>query len=428
MNSRIFLFLATLGTLPGNAQDSHDAHDDSSAYEYKVGEVNYFTGEGVNPGGFLFPELFIDTTGGVFEPGTNPEDLATNEHDPRSEASIQTIEMHLDLNLNDVLTGGFRGVAQEFEGSWEGNLEEAYLHHRLNEYLAIGGGQFLNEFGFQASKHIHVWDFVNQNLVNSRMLNEGELATQGGEAIFSLPGNAGRIIIGGGGVRTHNHDHDHGHGDEEEHGHHEDEDGDHDEDENHDEEEHHYDIDQAFFNDWIFSTDARFRMPFDDSMTTTASIAIGENGFGENTYVYGVGLEKVWGAHDHGNGPEFCEDAVMLRSEFIGRSIHGIDDEDGGAFEADDYGFSTALFYGLTESTTLSIRHDWVSELAEFEQSERHRFSPAITTFLDRGERIRARIQYDYDHGDDLPGEHAAWLQLQFQWGGQGGSHIGHDH
>lgn len=408
--------LAALASLAGNAQDHHD-HDHSThidgddvlVRDSNGDKINYFVGEGVNAGGFLFPELFIDTTAGVLEPGTNPEDLATNEHDPRDEASIQTIEMHLDLNLNDILTGGFRGVALESEGTWEGNLEEAYLHYHLNDHLAVGGGQFLNQFGFQASKHIHVWDFVNQNLINSRMLNEGELITQGGEAIISLPDRAGAITIGGGGVRSHGHDHE-------------------EEGEDHEEEEHHFEHDDAFFNDWVFSTDARFRMPFDDSLTTSASLAVGENGFGENTWIYGVGMAKIWGAHDHGNGPEFCEDAVMLRAEFIGRSIDAIDEEDGEALEVDDYGFSTALFYGLSDSTNLSLRHDWVSELAEFEQAERHRISPALTTYLDRKQYIRARVQYDYNHSDDLPGEHAAWLQLQIQWGGQGGNHNGHSH
>ena len=46
------------------------------------------------------------------------------------------------------------------------------------------------------------------------------------------------------------------------------------------------------------------------------------------------------------------------------------------------------------------------------------------------GDRIRARLQYDYTHSDTdaIGSEHAAWFQIQIQWGGQGGSHAGHNH
>ncbi|NNE92784.1 MAG: hypothetical protein HKN23_14150 [Verrucomicrobiales bacterium] len=412
------------------AQEAEPAADEE-VFEYNVGEVNYLTGEGFDIGGFIFPELFLNATGGLLEPGTAATDLATTEHDPQNEVGIQIIEVHLDINFQDVITGAVYGAGFQGEDEWEANLEEAYLHYHLNDWIAIGGGQFLNAFGFQAEKHVHQWEFINQNLINSRMLNEGELITQGGEAIIQLPNDSGELTIGGGGVRTHAHDH--GHDEEDEHGHEDEDDHEighgHEEEEEHghhdEEEEHHLEADDANFRSWVASADASFILPFDETATVSASVATGENGFGRQTWAYGAGVEKIWGAHDHGNGPEFCLGAVMLRTEFIGRHI-GIEDDEGDRFNANDYGFSTALFYGLTDTTTVSIRHDWVSDLYELELEDRHRISPAVTTFLDKGQRVQARLQYDYNHSDSFGSEHAAWLQFQIQWGGHGGHHHHH--
>lgn len=417
----------------------HSVDTDEDVFEYHPGQVDWITGEGVNAGGFIFPELFVIGTGGLFQPGVEATDLATTEHDPQNDIGIQIIELHLEIEINDRITGGIYGAGFQGEDEWEANLEEYYLHYWLTDEIGIGGGQFLNAFGFQATKHAHGWDFVNQNLINSRMLNEGELITQGGELLFNVPSLDGLLSLGGGGVRTHAHDeHGHGHGEEEEEhdhdelAHHEEEDHhDEDEEDHHEEEEHHdeeghgLEADDANFNDWVFSTDYKFGLPFDDGLTGSVSFATGENGFGRQTYVYGFGFEKVWNGHDHGSGPEFCTEALMLRSEFIGREIKAVDDT-GREMNFDDYGVSTALFYGLSDNTTVSLRHDWVSDLAGLGLEDRHRISPAITTFLDKNQRIRARLQYDYNHSDSLPNEHAAWLQIQIAWGGEGGAHHHH--
>tara|TARA_R110002096_G_scaffold4493_16_gene20919 strand:- start:20974 stop:22242 length:1269 start_codon:yes stop_codon:yes gene_type:complete len=402
--------------------------EEEEVFEYNA-QFNPITGEGANLAGIISPEIFVVPTGGVFGDGIGAADLATTEHDPQNDFGIQVLEVHLDINYKDVITGAVYGAGFQGNDEWEAALEEAYLHYHLNDWLAVGGGQFLNRVGFQSDKHVHGWDFVNQNLLNSRMLNEGELITQGAEMVLTLPDWRSVITIGGGGVRTHAHAHEEGdeHGHEEEEHDHEMEIGHHDEDDHdeHEGEEHHLEADDANFSDYVVSFDWRMGLPFDESATLLTSFATGENGFGRQTWVYGAGLEKIWGAHDHGDGPEFCEGAVMLRSEFMGRHI-GIEDEDGERFDANDYGFSTGLFYGLGETTTLSIRHDWVSDLDELELEDRHRISPALTFFLDKNQRIKTRLQYDYNTSDSLGEEHAAWLQFQVMWGGHGGAHHHH--
>lgn len=432
--SILLLLLLALSVPPLSAQESDVLlePEQEEVFEYNVGEVDYLTGEGVDLGGFLFPELIVTGTAGVAESGGDVGELAFSEHDPQDDVTIQGIELHLGINVNDKLTGLVAGFGHEGGGGeWAAELEEAYLHYHLSDTLAIGGGQFLNTFGFQADKHLAGWDFVNQNLVNARMLNEGELITHGGEAILKVPDLGGVWTIGGGGVRSHAHGHEHGQG--EEHGHEEDEEhheDDHEEEEHHDDDhheeegDHHLEADDANFNSWVLSTDYKFRLPFDESATISASLATGENGFGRQTFVYGVGAEKIWGAHDHGYGPEFCAGATMLRTEFMGRDIQA--EEDGVPMSFDDYGMSTGLHYGLTEATTVSVRHDWVSAVEGLELEDRHRVSPALSVRFGDQKRIRARVQYDHITGGSLETEHVAWFQLQFQWGGHGGGHHHH--
>ncbi len=405
-SSFTILTVSCLLVLPLYAQESAAVPVEEEAFVYNVGEVNYLTGEGANLGGFLFPSLYVNGTTGGFDRGFVAEDFATSEHDPQNDTGIQAIELHLDLNFNEVVTGMVSGFGhQGHDEVWEAELEEAYLHWHVTESVAIGGGQFLNTFGFQAGRHLHDWFFVNQNLANSRLLNEGELITQGGEILVKTP-SSGLLSLGFGGVRTHAH--------EEEGG------GPHPPDEVH--------ADEAGFSDWVLTSDYRYRLPFDDSITGTASLAVGENGFGRDSTVYGFGFRKVWKGHDHGyGGPDFCAGAVMFQSEFIGRAVDAFT-EGGDAVEFSDRGVSTALHYGLSDRTTLSVRHDWVSAVEVAELSDRNRLSAALSAYLDPEQRVRARVQYDNVQDASIGSENVVWFQLQLQWGGTGGSHAGHGH
>lgn len=427
----VALVLPLVATLPANSEENE-------VFEYNAGGLNAYMGEDANIGGFLFPALYAIYAGGIFESGSSAEDFATTEHDPLNDGGIQALEVDIGVKIGDRVDGLVAGVGFQGENHvWEAELEEAFLHFHINDWLSIGGGQFINRFGFQADQHLHDWWFINQNYANSRTLNEGHLFTQGGEILIRTPNNGGLFTLAAGGVRTHSHDHGHGHGgeededhDHEEEEHHDEDEDEHHEEEEHDEEHHHLEADEAGFNDHVFTADYRFRLPFDDSITGSLSLATGENGWGEDTHAFGVGFRKVWNGHDHGHGgPDFCTGATMFQTEFIGRSVDGFT-EDGDFVSFDDQGISTSIHHGLTDATTISLRHDWISAVEVAELDERHRISPALTTYFGPGDRVRARIQYDYVHSDmdAIGGEHAAWLQIQIQWGGQGGSHAGHNH
>ncbi len=396
------------------------AQESEEVFEYDATEVNYLTGEGVNVGGFIYPTLYVIGTGGWLENGANATDLANTDHDPQNDIGIQQLELSLDLNFNDVVTGLVTGTGTQGADEWEARLEEAYLHYHVNDNIKIGGGQFFNTIGWQNKRHLHSWDYVNQNISNTRFLNEGELITQGGEIIINVPNEDMVITIGGGGVVTHAHEHE-----EEEHG--------------EEEEGEHVEADGANFDDYVVSADVKYSFPGDDSLTLNAGLAFGENGFNDTTYVYSLGAQKIWNGHDHGGGTEFAEGAFMVRTEWIGRDVNGLaeheeheeEEEEGEDHEEEaptvvnifDHGLSTSLHYGLSNVSTLSFRHDWAKGTELFETSDIHRFSPALTTHLGANNRIKARVQYDYIQSDALQTEHAAWLQFTWQWGGDVGCH-----
>lgn len=417
--------------LPLAAQETVES--DAEVYEYHVGEVDYLSGEGVDLGGFVFPSLYFNAVGGVTGSGAGAGDFSSSPHDPKNEAGIQAIHLHLDLEFSEAVTGMLNGFGFQGEDHvWEAELEEAFLRWELADHLSIRGGQFINAFGFQSDLHLHDWFFVNQNLTNSRMLNEGEWISQGGEVRLGTR-RTGLLSLALGGVRSHSHDHAHRHGGGE-HGEHEEEPHQDEHDHDHDGDHHgaHWrdplEAAEADFQSWVVSGDYRFRLPFDDRVTGSVSLALGENGFDRNTRVYGFGLRKVWNGHDHGfGGPDFCSGALMLQSEFIGREVEARA-ADGTGREFDDYGFSHSMHYGVSDQVTASLRHDWVSAVEMARLDDRHRLSAALTAFVDPEQRVRARVQYDYLRDKTIGGEHVAWFQIQLQWGGIGGSHAGHGH
>ncbi len=378
---------------------------DPSDYFYEVGKIDYMTGEGAHLGNFIFPTLHVQGTGGLFEPGAGPGEFATSEHDPLNEGGVQGIEPHLKINLSDTLTGAVVAFGHMGEDEiWEIALEEYYLHWHLNDWLSIGGGQFFSRIGFQQDLHLHEWFFVNQNLTNSRLINEGELIIQGGEILIRLPENA-LLTLGFGGVQTHA-----------------------------EEEEDDPPMDPDFieahageFQNTVVSADYRFRLPFDDSIIGSASLIGGNNAFGRDTTVYSLGLRKIWNGHDHQGNAEFCSGALMLQSEFFTREVDGFT-LGGAPTSFNDKGVATSIHYGINDRVTASLRHDWVSDVAKTEFTDRNRLSAALTAFVDPLQRVRARFQYDHVDDDAVGSENVAWLQIQIQWGGTPGSHSDHDH
>ncbi|MEC7223367.1 MAG: hypothetical protein VXW02_03765, partial [Verrucomicrobiota bacterium] len=236
-------------------------------FEFNVG------GKDGSPQSFtILPEVYLNLTGSLLDSDTPVSSLATSEHDPQKDYQLHPIEIHIDSEIGENITGLVYGIAlQDENDNWETTIEEAKITYAINETLSIGGGQFLNKFGFQNKAHVHMRDFVNQNLQNSRLLSDGELITRGIELDYK-PNSRWSFNVAAGKARLHDHDHgdhdDHGeeHHDDhegedhddhegEDHDDHEGEDHDDHEGEDHDDhDEHHMEADGINISDWIAST------------------------------------------------------------------------------------------------------------------------------------------------------------------------------
>ena len=421
---------------PEHRDQGHKNLHDGDVHSRREPSIDWVTGEGANLGGFLFPELFAS---GVFgDSTTDPSDLAVSDHDPQTTAGLDSFHLSGVLQVGEWLTGfaTLEGMPRA-GGAVNGVLEEGFAHLHPADWLAIGGGQFLNSFGFQAERHVHAWEFVDQYLVNGRMLNEGELTTQGGEVILALPTRwRSTLTLGGGGVRTH------GHGGEE-HGH------------GHSEEEAEFEAHGANFGNWVMTGNYRADYGRDENIAGTVSFAVGENGFGEITQVYGIGHEIVLDRHREPDGDGDAADShapggfgpgsLRWRTEAMFRTFkanstgegeheHSAEEEEAHHGEEavrratlDEFGIYSMLQYGLCDHADLAFRAEWVSGIAEMELDERWRLSPAITAYLNDARTIQTRLQYNYDHGSSFGSEHSLWFQIGIAWGGALGPH-GHEH
>ena len=83
-------------------------------------------------------------------------------------------ESELDLSSNfDNLFTGFGALSfHENHGVDSVEVELAYLQTiAMPEGFQVTAGKFFSDFGYQNSRHAHVWDFVDQPLVYEAMLN-----------------------------------------------------------------------------------------------------------------------------------------------------------------------------------------------------------------------------------------------------------------
>jgi hypothetical protein len=292
----------------------------------------------------------------------------------------------------------------------------------------LRGGRFLNRFGFQNAVHNHGWDFVNQNLLNGRLLQEGELTTEGGEVTWNLPFRFASALSVSYGVAP-GHDGDHGH----EHG----------------GEEAEFEGEGARFEDDFVSANYAARYDWNDFHQHRAILsgAWGDNEFGRSTQIYGAGYEYLWRENGYSPGGRYFRwrsEVAYRRFGAVAGELHGEEHghgeegeheheeehegeheeehEDGGhgrRATLDEAGVYTAVAYGFGDRAEAGLRLGWVEGIGEAGLDERFRVSPALTLSLNRQRTVLLRMQYDYDHFRDGSGaEHSGWVQLGFNWGG----------
>lgn len=376
--------------------------------------VDWLTGDGVSLGGYLFPHLHAF---GVFGGSTgDSEFLANGHHDPQGDATLQALEPGASLRVGDHLQGFATYSANtDGEGHFDGAWEEAFLKLvDLPFDLELRGGLFLNRFGFQNALHNHGWLYVDQNLVNGRLLQEGELATIGGEVTWNLPTpwTSALSTSVGGLPSAHEHDHEHAHGG--------DDPG--------------FEAEGANFDSWLAGANYVAKYDYNDfhQFTGTLSGAWGDNAFGRNTSLYGVGLEYLWrenGYEPGGLSVRFRNEVMLRRIDALSGHLPGEEDPDhdehgahqeeaSHAATLDEMGASSLLVLGVNDRFETGVRGGWVSGIGEMSLDERWQVSPMLTYYLNSNRTLLTRVQYNWDHSDSFGDEHSIWFQIGFNWGG----------
>lgn len=361
-------------------------------------------------GGVLFPHVHANAAVG----GSTGDEagLAGHGHDPNDEFTLQGIDFGTSLRLGEHVQG-FANYRAFLDGdnSWDGEWEEAFA--KLVEIpggFELRGGRMLNRVGRQNAIHLHGWDFVDANLITSRMLGDEGLVTNSGELTWALPTPfESALSVGFGETVPHEH-HEHGHGEED----HEDEDHDGD----HDDHEEELEGEEGLFDTnvlsvrydvlWHYTDFHRFR--FGGSFVT------GDNHFGRTTTLGGVDVEYGW----YENGLEGGGRSLRWRNEFVGRKIEYQDEMGGGRGDATELGISTALLFAFADGWEAGLRYGWVEGVdALHELPERHRISAALTRRIQIGNSTDgfARLQYNHEEHDEYGGEDSVWLQFGWNWG-----------
>ena len=405
----------------GGEKISGLAREDAQVFSSQTrDDFDLFTGRGVSLGGILFPHFHAS---GVFGGTTadSVERLAMGHHDPQATSTLTTLEPGLSLRAGDALHGfATYSATTDADGHLDGEWEEAFLKlPQLPGGFEIRGGRFLNRFGFQNSVHSHSWDFANQNLLNGRHLQEGEVITDGGEITWNLPEPFRAALSFSYGKAPDHDEGDHGHA----------------------EEEFEFEGEGARFIDDFYSAHFVSHHDYNDfhQHRFTASAAWGDNEFGRTTQIYGIGYEYQWRENGYEPGGRYFRwrtEVAYRRCGAVSGELHhenehhheGEDephedeehhDENGGRrTNLDEFGLYTMMAYGFNDNLEVGLRIGWISGIDESGLDDRFRISPNLTAALNPERTIFLRLQYDYDHSSDFGSEHSAWAQIGLNWGG----------
>lgn len=368
-------------------------------------------------GGVLFPHLHANAAMG--DSTGNEEDFAGHGHDPSDEFTLQGIDVGTSLRYGDYLRGfaNYRLFVDD-DTSWDGEWEEAFLKLvALPGGFEVRGGRMLNRVGRQNPVHLHGWDFVDANLITSRMLGDEGLITNSGELTWKVPTPFESFLSVSFGEAVE-HDHDHGHHGDDHDDHGDDDHDDHGDDDDDHDHEGELEGEDGLFDTDVFSVRYDVRWNYNDfhRFRFGGSFVTGDNRFDRTTTLAGLDVEYGW----YENGLEGGGRSVRWRNEFMGRKIEFQDEMGGDRDDATELGVSTALLFGFADDWEAGLRYGWVEGVDELaELPERHRISAALTRRIQLGGSADgfARLQYNHEEHDEYGSEDSVWLQFGWNWG-----------
>lgn len=343
-------------------------------------------------------------------------------HDPNQRGfTVQGAE----LNLQGAVDPYFRGNANivfQLDSASESfvELEEAWLETiSLPAHLQIRAGQILTEFGRINTQHPHTWAFIDEPLVNGRLLGPDGLRNPGARISWLVPtpfySELFFTVQNSQGGTAHSFRNDSGNdlflGRMVEQGR------------------------VTSVGDMLFVP--RYAASFDLSDTQTllagASAAFGPNGSGAHTdtQIYGVDAYWKWKpANAHAGFPFVTWQTEAMLRRYEAGSFAG-DTNTTPALLAvpgetlTDWGFYSQLSWGFRPGWVAALRGDFVTrtEPAAYEiingndpnRLPRWRISPNLTWYP--SEFSKVRLQYNYDEREQIGVDHSVWLQFEFLLG-----------
>lgn len=341
--------------------------------------------------------------------------IEQGDHDPLQRGFTLPNE---EIFFDGAVDPYFKGVADivfklDKDNATEVELEEVYLTTTsLPWNLQAKAGQFFSEFGRINQQHPHAWDFVDQPLVIGRMFGPEGLRNPGARLSWLLPTPFYSELFlaaqnsNGDTAFSFRNTEDTFFG--------------------------RMPVDRAVSSAGDLLYVPRFVASFEptDSQTIVAglSAALGPNASGTdtNTQIYGGDIYWKWKPGWQAGGFPF----LAWQTEFLGRRFEA--GSRGGAHPLppqtlSDWGFYSQLLYGFTQRWVAGMRVDWVSDDDDSlppaaRIASRVRWSPNLTFYPTEFSKLR--LQYNYDHGRDVPhgDDSSVWLQVEFLLG----SHAAH--
>ncbi len=355
------------------------------------------------------------------------EQLQTGGHDPKQRGfTVQNLETVLEGKVDPYFRGQANIVLQiDPAGETVIEAEEAYLETMALPWnLQIKAGQFFSEFGRLNPTHPHTWDFVDQPLVNGRFLGEDGLRSAGARVSWLAPtpfySELFMTVANSQGETAFSFRNEH--------------------------------EGETFFGrpatsqrvksvgDLLFVPRyaASFNLTDAQTLVAGASAAFGPNSSGGNsdTQIYGLDLFWKWKSPQQHAGFPFVTwqtEAMMRRFEagaFAGETnvdvaIPALPHE-----TLMDFGIYSQVAYGFRKGWIAALRGDYLFPDKEGryedivgtdpQRASRWRISPNLTWYPSEFSKIR--LQYNFDHREEVGDDHSVWMQFEFLLG----SHAAH--
>jgi hypothetical protein len=353
---------------------------------------------------------------GIVDAGWSSEpdvaSLQLGDHDPRKRGfTVPNAELTLDAAV-DPFFRGFASIVYKLDEEGESvvELEEAYfLTTSLPWSLQIKGGQFFTEFGRQNPQHPHSWAFVDQPLVLGTLLGGEGLRSQGVRLSWLAPTSfyteAMVALLNSTGETTFSFN-----------------------------SEESTEIHGGFAGEGEIEDASDLlvvpRLAVSLDLTPNQTIVVGASGaFGPNnsgpdadTQVLGADVYWKWKSATAFQGFPF----VSFQSEALTRRYDAAErflaDDPAVALPAEtleDRGGYAELLWGVEPRWVVGARGELVrAEEAAFEselRSDRFRISPSVTWYP--SEYSKLRMQYNFDHRNDIGNDHSLWFQIEIIMG-----------